>query len=88
MRNAPIKKKSLAAIMRRRAFVVGFNDAVSGHPMRSEYLDNQDGRQAWSYERGRHFGILRPDIVLKDGNKVRRDAIFEYSDLIKNGIII
>jgi hypothetical protein len=56
--------------------------------MRSEYLDHPDGRQAWSYERGRHFGILRPGITLKDGNKVRRDAIFEYSDLIKNGIII
>jgi hypothetical protein len=76
---AQIKTRTVSfkSVMRTAAFMRGFKEARKGLPMDYDAYDNErstDNR--WSYERGRQFGLLYAGPV-KDGGRVRWEAIHE-----------
>lgn len=81
------KNVSLNSVMRRAPFVRGFNETQKGIPMDYDaYLDERTNDR-WQYERGRLFGLMYKE-KLKDGHRVRYDAIRSFSDAVSRGIIL
>ncbi len=65
----------ISTIMRSAAFMRGFNEARKGAPMDYDaYNLAQETSKRWNYERGRQFGLVYNGAV-KDGAKVKNDAI-------------
>lgn len=82
-----VKSVKLKSVMHRAAFVRGFNETQKGIPMDYDAYLDVNSNDRWQYERGRLFGLIYKD-RLKDGNKVRYDAIKNFSDAVFNRIII
>jgi len=73
---------SFKSVMRTAAFMRGVREARKGLPMDYNAYDNErstDNR--WNYERGRQFGLLYSGNV-KDGGRVRWDAIYALRDAL------
>jgi len=77
IRQVVTKKAGIKGIMRSAPFVVGFNEARKGMPIRYDAFD--DLNRQWNYERGRQFGLIF-DGPLKEGKALHLGAII-YFDL-------
>lgn len=60
----------LRGYMASKSFALGFADVRNGHPFR----ELEDTREAWRYERGRHFACIYKG-PLKVDRRVTYDAI-------------
>ena len=70
------------SVMRSAAFMRGVREARKGLPMDYKAYDNErstDNR--WNYERGRQFGLLYSKPV-KEGGRVRWDAVYALRDAL------
>jgi len=69
----------ISTVMRSAAFVRGFKEAQKGIPMDYDaFSEARDIPNRWNYERGRQFGFVYRNAI-KDGAKVRYDAVREYA---------
>ena len=68
-----------SAVMRSAAFMRGFKEAHKGIPMDYDaYTGAREVDKRWDYERGRQFGFIY-DGDVKDGGRIRHDALYEYA---------
>lgn len=74
---------SLRKFMSSRNFVDGFESVRRGRPF--DY--SRDLASAWAYERGRLLATIYGG-ALKNGQRVRDDAIDAYVEARRSGIII
>jgi hypothetical protein len=75
MSNAKTRSITLKSIIRSAAFVKGYEEARKGLPPCGEAFPLSD---VWNYERGRQFAFCY-DGRLKEGNRVRMDALYALS---------
>lgn len=76
------KAVTIRSVINTKEFAKGFADGRAGAPW-PKSLD-----VSWDYERGRQFGVLHPDISLKDGRRVTNTAIFRLADAVDRREII
>ena len=75
---AATRQVKVSTMMSSAAFMRGFNEARKGIPMDYRaYESAQEYKNRWCYERGRQFGLVYSGAV-KDGRRVRYDAVREY----------
>jgi hypothetical protein len=76
-----------ASIMRRAAFLRGFNDVRAGRPACFDAYNFNQGNEdrkdlvnaSWDYERGRQFATIAPvSMPLRRRGKLNRAALFLY----------
>lgn len=72
-------------IIRSPAFARGFNEVRAGRPLNT-FVDDD----AWSYERGRQFGIIAPRTMtlLNDVGKANRKAMVLLELAMDRGLIV
>ena len=79
---------SFKSVLGSAAFMRGVREARAGIPMDYNAYDNEgDTRKRWNYERGRQFGLVYSGPV-KDGNRVRWEAIHAVRDAKNRGDMI
>ena len=71
IRQVQTTNTTTTAIIRSRAFVLGFNEVKTGRPL--NYDAFRDANDQWNYERGRQFGLCFNG-ALKNGAKVTHSA--------------
>jgi len=76
MENAKIRTVTFRSIINKASFRKGYEEAKKGLPLDPDAFDYV---QVWHYERGRQFAFCY-DGRLKDGNRVRTDAIYAFRD--------
>lgn len=74
MSNAKTRNVTFRSIMRSAAFVKGYQEARKGLPPASDAFPLAT---VWLYERGRQFAFCY-DGRLKEGNKIRMDALIAF----------
>lgn len=82
MSQIKVKRVSIRSVINSREFAKGFADGRSG----ASWPKNIE--TTWEYERGRQFGVLHPDILLKSGRRVTNTAIFRLADAVDRREII
>jgi hypothetical protein len=75
IRQVVTKQAGIKGIMRSAPFVVGFNEARKGEPLRYEAF--ADFNSQWNYERGRQFSLIF-DGPLKKGKALNLGAIIYF----------
>lgn len=74
-------------IFRTAMFRLGFEDARKGKPLRDLRTDNRN--EHWSYERGRLFAVLNPDLTtLKVNRRPCPVARMRFFDAVRNKDLI
>ena len=71
IRQVQTKNTTTSAVIRSRAFVLGFNEVKTGRPL--NYDAFRDANDQWNYERGRQFALCFNG-ALKKGAKVTMSA--------------
>lgn len=84
MANAKTRPITLRSIISCAAFRKGYEEAKKGLPLAS---DKYSYAEVWNYERGRQFACLY-DGRLKEGNRVRMDAMYALSGAMNAGHVI
>jgi hypothetical protein len=84
MANAFTRHVTLRSIITAAAFRIGYEEAKKGLPLDADFADY---KMVWHYERGRQFAFYY-DGRLKDGNRVRWDAIHALAEAINAGHVL
>ena len=84
MANAKTRQVTLRSIISCSAFRKGYEEARKGLPLAS---DKFSYAEVWQYERGRQFAFCY-DGRLKEGNKVRMDALYALGGAMNAGHVI
>ena len=84
MANAKTRTVTLRSIISCAAFRKGYEEAKKGVPLAA---DGFDYKTVWQYERGRQFAFCY-DGRLKDGNRVRMDALYALSGAMNAGHVL
>lgn len=84
MANVITEQVTLKSIIGSLAFGKGFRDAREGRPLASDEFKLKD---VWHYERGRQFAFCY-DGRLKEGRRLRLDALFAFKHAMRVGHII
>ncbi|CAB4156594.1 hypothetical protein UFOVP1417_10 [uncultured Caudovirales phage] len=85
IRQVQTKNTTTTAVIRSRAFVLGFNEVKTGRPL--NYDAFRDANDQWNYERGRQFALCFNG-VLKRGAKVSQAAAWSLGLELHNKSII
>jgi hypothetical protein len=72
IRQVQTKNTTTSAVIRSRAFVLGFNEVKTGRPLNYDAYPYDSNKQ-WDYERGRQFALCFNG-ALKQGAKVSYTA--------------
>lgn len=72
------------AVMRRADFMRGYREKLAGKPFDYEHTNLKD---IWSYERGRLFACYFTGAI-KDGHRVRHEAVHAFANALHNGYVI
>jgi len=72
MSNAKTRGVTLRSIISAASFRKGYEDAKKGLPLAADAFDYKN---VWQYERGRQFAFCYEG-RLKEGNRVRNDAVY------------
>ena len=84
MANAKTRTVTLRSIISCAAFRKGYEEAKKGLPLAA---DGFRYNQVWQYERGRQFAFCY-DGRLKDGNRVRMDALCALNRAMNAGHVL
>ena len=84
MSNAKTRGVTLRSIISAASFRRGYEEVKKGLPFNSDDFTYKD---VWQYERGRQFSCLY-DGRLKEGNRVRTDALYALSGAMKAGHVL
>jgi hypothetical protein len=84
MGNATTRTVTLRSIISCAAFRKGYEEAKKGLPLAA---DGFDYKTVWQYERGRQFAFCY-DGRLKDGNRVRIDALYALGGAMNAGHVL
>ena len=84
MANARTKRVTWQSIMNTAAFRKGYEDAKKGLPLAA---DDFQFKEAWHYERGRQFAFCY-DGRLKEGRRLRMDAVYAFQHAFNAGHVI
>jgi hypothetical protein len=84
MGNATTRTVTLRSIINCAAFRKGYEEAKKGLPLAA---DGFDYKTVWQYERGRQFAFCY-DGRLKDGNRVRIDALYALGGAMNAGHVL
>ena len=85
MGNALTKSITCKSIITAAAFRKGYEDAKKGIPLNPDAFAT--GNDVWHYERGRQFAFCY-DGRLKEGNRVRLDALYALGNAMYAGHVI
>lgn len=81
-----VVKVKLSTIIGRASFRVGFDSARKGEGWPADY-NKMDPSDQWSFERGRQFGIIAPNVILKMGRSITPSAVRAFADALADGAI-
>jgi len=84
MANAKTRTVTLRSIITNAAFRKGYEEAKKGLPLAA---DGFDYKTVWQYERGRQFAFCY-DGRLKEGNRVRMDALYALGGAMNAGYVL
>jgi len=84
MANAKTRPVTLKSIISCAAFRKGYEEAKKGLPINSDVFTYKD---VWQYERGRQFAFCY-DGRLKEGNRVRMDALYALGGAMNAGHVL
>jgi hypothetical protein len=84
MGNAKTRQVTLRSIIGCAAFRKGYEEAKKGAPLASDGFSYQE---VWNYERGRQFAFCY-DGRLKDGRRIRMDALYALSGAMNAGHVL
>lgn len=85
MANAKTKSVTFRSILNAAAFRKGYEEARKGLPLDPDAYPF--GREVWLYERGRQFAFCYEG-RLKEGNRIRLDALYAFAQAYHAGHII
>ena len=84
MANAKTHSVTLRSIITSSAFRKGYEEAKKGLPLAA---DGFGYNQVWQYERGRQFAFCYNG-RLKEGNRVRMDALYALGGAMNAGHVL
>ena len=85
MENEKTHGVTLRSIIASRAFRKGYEEAKKGLPLAADGFEYN--HQVWQYERGRQFAFCY-DGRLKEGNRVRMDALYALGGAMNAGHVL
>jgi len=75
-RQSRTKAVKIATMMARATFREGVEDYLAGRPL----ADHDNGKDCWTYERGRLYAATRGPLPFKQGRKVLMEAVQHFAD--------
>jgi hypothetical protein len=86
MSQVKTKSAKLKTLMTYRAFVDGFNDVRAGAPFNYDYSTDVD--KQWQYERGRMLALYWKGDNVKNGARIRWDALEAMNKAVWERVVI
>ena len=76
IRQSRTKSVKITTMMARASFRQGVEDYLAGRPLATHY----NGKDCWTYERGRLYAATRGPLPFKQGRTVLMEAVTHFAE--------